>query len=317
MSYFLKHPKIAVGPMGAFALTSASSILMGRHTSQQTSKKATQTASRYLNSCAQELYKYKIHNVPLQNQNQFQCRFLSSETSKQATPAAKEASAKSSSGFVAWYEIHLQARPIATKAVTGSILWGLGDIVAQIVPSMMENDDEAPTPIDTAQSQEHETQLVAKKTDFEYDYPRTARAMFFGFAIHAPLSHMHFNFLEWMTIKGSFSGLSIPIFKTVMEQFVYWSWISNSLYHGAMGAMQGKTFQQVYDRIADVIWDTQKAQWVFWIPVQLLNFRFVPVRHQLNVVLLTSVVWTALLSAWYPPEEENKAAVKKESEEKK
>jgi hypothetical protein len=33
----------------------------------------------------------------------------------------------------------------------------------------------------------------------------------------------------------------------------------------------------------------------------LLNFRYVPVRHQLNVVLVTSVVWTALLSAWYPP----------------
>lgn len=68
--------------------------------------------------------------------------------------------------------------------------------------------------------------------------------------------------------------------------------------------MQGKTFDQIYNRIADVLWDTQKAQWVFWIPVQLLNFNFVPVRHQLNVVLLTSVVWTALLSAWYPPEEE-------------
>ena len=68
--------------------------------------------------------------------------------------------------------------------------------------------------------------------------------------------------------------------------------------------MQGMTFEQIYDRIANVLWDTQKAQWVFWIPVQLVNFRFVPVRHQLNVVLLTSVVWTALLSAWYPPEEE-------------
>lgn len=44
----------------------------------------------------------------------------------------------------------------------------------------------------------------------------------------------------------------------------------------------------------------------FWIPVQLLNFQFVPVRHQLNVVLLTSVVWTALLSVWYPPLEEEK-----------
>lgn len=67
--------------------------------------------------------------------------------------------------------------------------------------------------------------------------------------------------------------------------------------------MQGMTFDQVYNRIADVLWDTQKAQWVFWIPVQLLNFQFVPIRHQLNVVLLTSVVWTALLSAWYPPED--------------
>ena len=107
------------------------------------------------------------------------------------------------------------------------------------------------------------------------------------------------------------------------------------MYHGAMGAMQGMTPTQIYDRIADVLMDTQKAQWVrtcyhgstnpvmsdhyiatsksifrffvmqvFWIPVQLLNFNFVPVRHQLNVVLLTSIVWTALLSMWYPPVED-------------
>lgn len=76
------------------------------------------------------------------------------------------------------------------------------------------------------------------------------------------------------------------------------------MYHGVLGAMQGMTPSQIYDRIADVLWETQKAQWVFWIPVQLLNFRFVPVRHQLNVVLVTSIVWTALLSAWYPPVEE-------------
>ena len=72
-----------------------------------------------------------------------------------------------------------------------------------------------------------------------------------------------------------------------------------------MGAMQGLSPSECYKRIEDVLWDTQKAQWAFWIPVQLLNFRFVPVRHQLNVVLLTSIVWTALLSAWYPPVEED------------
>ena len=65
--------------------------------------------------------------------------------------------------------------------------------------------------------------------------------------------------------------------------------------------MQGQSPQQIYAHIREVLWDMQKAQWAFWIPIQLLNFKFVPVRHQLNVVLLTSVVWTALLSMWYPP----------------
>ena len=90
------------------------------------------------------------------------------------------------------------------------------------------------------------------------------------------------------------------------------------MYHGAMGAMQGHSPQRIYQHIKDVLWETQKAQWVFWIPVQLLNFKFVPVRHQLNVVLLTSVVWTALLSAWYPPsndEEEPKEQGEKQKKE--
>jgi len=152
---------------------------------------------------------------------------------------------------------------------------------------------------------EHEANK--KKNGFSYDAPRTARAVVFGSFLHAPLSHLHFNFLEWMTVKGGFQGLTIPLFKTVMEQFVYWSWFSNSLYHGAMGAMQGMDAGQIHKRVEDVLWDTQVAQWKFWLPIQFLNFQFVPVRHQLNVVLLTSVVWTALLSAWYPPEDDQQA----------
>lgn len=81
------------------------------------------------------------------------------------------------------------------------------------------------------------------------------------------------------------------------------------MYHAFMGYAQGMNTSQVIQRIDDVLWDTQKAQWAFWIPVQLLNFQFVPVRHQLNVVLLTSIVWTALLSAWYPPVDEDKAEI--------
>ena len=207
------------------------------------------------------------------------------QASRCKSTAASANAAGTKKGFVAWYEAHLESSPVRTKMITGSLLWGLGDLVAQLVPHFVFGDDED----DSDKSDNANGNATAKP--FVYDYARTGRAVFFGFAVHAPLSHVHYNFLEWMTVRGGFQGLSVPVFKTIMEQFVYWSWFSNSLYHGAMGSMQGWTAQQCYDRIADVLWDTQKAQWVFWIPVQLLNFNFVPVRHQLNVVLLTSVVW--------------------------
>lgn len=212
--------------------------------------------------------------------------------------------------FIQQYESYLETNPIPTKMVTGAFLWGVGDVVAQIVPPLFHNTKSS----DDGDDDTTTTGKASSPLMSTYDFARTGRAVFFGFAIHAPIAHVHYNFLETLTVKSGITGLGIPVFKAFVEQFVYWSWFSNTLYHGTMGAMQGMTPTQIYDRIADVLWETQKAQWVFWIPIQLLNFRFVPVRHQLNVVLLTSVVWTALLSAWYPPSEEEKDGRKKAKE---
>jgi len=94
-------------------------------------------------------------------------------------------------GFVHWYEGHLSSRPVTTKAITGSFLWGIGDFVAQVAPTFFAEDD-----VD-----DFTTRAVIKK-EFANDFPRTAKAVFFGFVIHAPLSHVHYNFLEWMTVKA-------------------------------------------------------------------------------------------------------------------
>ena len=287
MAFYQRAAKLTFVPAAA----ASTSILLGsrRHTSQATDRAVKQLANKY------------FQPILSRNFASNQKRFISTSGVKRTESAAigKEslssgAKTTESKGFVEWYEGHLQARPVTTKACTGAILWGVGDVVAQVVPAYFDEN--------------------SNEKEFKYDVPRTARAVTFGFAIHAPLSHLHFNFLEWMAVKGGFQGLSITVFKTIMEQFVYWSWFSNSLYHGAMGAMQGMNVDQVYDRIADVLWDTQVAQWKFWIPVQLLNFQFTPVKHQLNVVLLTSIVWTALLSAWYPPEQEKETEVVEEKD---
>lgn len=140
---------------------------------------ASDTSAHLSSRIGSKLYRSAVRSMTTES---------SSKTTQQAstvvvpkTPANKT--------FLAWYETHLQASPVQTKMFTGSFLWGLGDFVAQAMAGIEQ-----------------------------YDYQRTGRAVFFGFAIHAPASHLHFNFLEWMTVRSGMTGLNIPIFKTVMEQ---------------------------------------------------------------------------------------------------
>jgi hypothetical protein len=124
--------------------------------------------------------------------------------------SAKEAAPeKSSKSFVEWYEGHLQYAPVGTKMVTGGILWGIGDAVAQLIPQLAFEESDA---------DENSKKKTSSLSSMTYDLPRTGRAVFFGFALHAPTSHVHFNFLEWMTVKAGVTGLGIPVFKAVMEQ---------------------------------------------------------------------------------------------------
>jgi hypothetical protein len=187
MSLLNRSTKLA-GPMGAIALTSASATLFGRQTTQNATSKVSAHATRHMHVFVQN------HLAQVRREACKQHKYFFSTSSNSAN-----------GGFVKWYEGHLSSSPVATKAVTGSILWGLGDLVAQLVPTLIQEEQT---------NSDDEQQLKP----FQYDYPRTARAVFFGFALHAPLSHLHFNFLEWMTVRTGFTGLGASVFKTVMEQ---------------------------------------------------------------------------------------------------
>lgn len=174
------------------------------------------------------------------------------------------------------YEKQLELRPVLTKSVTSGVLYGAGDIVAQKL---------------TSEPEEH------------FDSGRLLRALAYGGVFYPFPAHLHYNFLEWLVVtKMATSTAAVPFVKAFIEQFVYWSYLSNAYYHGVLGALQGFSAVQIYDRIADTLWDTLKAQWAFWIPAQLINFKLVPVRHQLNFVLVVSLFWTTFLSIAFPPE---------------
>ena len=259
-------------------------------------------------------YRFRFPTPPILQQQRPSSKSSSfrSFTTTSSNTNTSDATAKSSQSFMEWYEQCLSAHPVLTKMITGSFLWGIGDGVAQIIPQCSSSSSRSKDDDDTAAAAAAANDTKDVAVPFTYDYIRTGRAALFGCIIHAPMSHVHYNFLEYITVHLKFTGYYIPIFKAFMEQFVYWSWISNSIYFAAMGAMQGMNLSQIYQRIYDVLWETQVAQWTFWIPIQLINFQYTPVRHQLNVVLLTSIVWTALLSMWYPPIQPSSSTTKDE-----
>lgn len=194
-------------PAGAAATVTAISWI-GEHTSSQVTSRMVSRPFQNLHNKRSYSYSYSYSMA------RHQQRFFSDVTIKTTKPKPPTTTTlhpppetaapqplpapPQSKSFMEWYEGHLQASPVKTKMATGTILWGVGDAVAQLVP--------------------HVAGGGGSLTDFKYDYPRTGRAALFGLALHAPTSHVHFNFLEWMTHKVGVAGLGIPVFKTIMEQ---------------------------------------------------------------------------------------------------
>ena len=142
---------------------------------------------------------------------------------------------------MAGYEVQLEARPVFTKSATSGALYGVGDWVAQTVER--------------------------RNSSEPFDGSRWMRAIAFGGLFYPIPAHIHYNFLQWLVVvRWSVATSRVPWVKMFIEQFVYWSYLSNAYYHGVLGALQGMDVAQIYDRIASTMWDTLKAQWAFCAP---------------------------------------------------
>ena len=88
------------------------------------------------------------------------------------------------------------------------------------------------------------------------------------------MAHVHYNFLEWLVVtRWRVDEALVPWIKMGIEQFVYWGYLSNAYYHVVIGALQGLTPLACLARLATTLWPTMKAQWAFWVPAQVVNFK--------------------------------------------
>eukprot|EP00731_Ephydatia_muelleri_P031997 Em0023g504a len=161
-----------------------------------------------------------------------------------------------------WYNQKLEKSPLVVKSITTGALFGVGDVFAQ---------------------------LISKAKGDPFDWKRTRSATIYGTFIFGPLAHYHLNFIDWFTRnKLKLAGLRMALVKMVIDQFTYWTPLANVLYLFTLPLLEGRDTGYAKDNVRRNLLPILKVNWMVWPLVQIVNFSFVPVAHQLNVALLVS-----------------------------
>mmetsp|Transcript_1381 Transcript_1381/g.1843 ORF Transcript_1381/g.1843 Transcript_1381/m.1843 type:complete len:202 (-) Transcript_1381:168-773(-) len=166
-----------------------------------------------------------------------------------------------------WFSIYnrlLDRRPVATSMVTSGLLWFTGDLFAQQID------------------------LAGKEEENKLDWGRTAVNTIYASAIWAPLGHYWYAYLDHVTrrtLANRFPPTSPRfVFMKMALEIVALHPLSLLSFFGCTGVMNGKNGKEVMEQLRNDFLPTLALEVAMWTPLDIYNFRFVPVRHQLLVV---------------------------------
>jgi protein Mpv17 len=169
----------------------------------------------------------------------------------------------------------LNNRPLLTKSLTASALCGVGDVLVQ---------------------------SFASKERGAVDVKRTLRLMAHGLIATGPLNHYwHTRVLERVfptSVAAGRAALDAAIGKVVLDQAIFAPCII-TIFCTNMAVMQGKPADANWPKVLPLI----VSNWAFWPAFQLVNFRFVPIQHQVGFVGFGMILWSAYIS-WFEHDRE-------------
>jgi len=157
------------------------------------------------------------------------------------------------------YDGLLLRQPVLTKMATSGSVAGSGNVLSQV---FIEKND-------------------------KIDIWRLARFTFLGTVLVAPTLHFWYGFLARRV-----QTLSLRV---AADQTLFAPVFIGIFFH-ALGALEGKMFRENIQEWTGVWATTVRVNWVFWIPIQIINLGFAPARLQVLVSNFAGVVWNAFLT---------------------
>lgn len=165
----------------------------------------------------------------------------------------------------AMYNARLAVYPITTKAITSLIGFFLGDLVAQ---KFLGDEGAA------------------------FNWARIARMSAFGFLIHGPAGHYFYSFLDRLIVGTS----PLKVASKVAIDQILWAPVFTALFFSFLGFAEGKSLDDVIEKIKRDTWIAVTTSWKFWPLAHTINFAFVPTSQRLLYINSLQIGYNVILS---------------------
>jgi Mpv17 / PMP22 family len=192
------------------------------------------------------------------------------------------AAAKAFHQVATWYRESLEVNPVLTKSTTAAFIGACGDVMAQIIEARTGG-------LSFRWSGLHLRRMLAIAAE--------------GLCISGPLMHLSYEALEKhfpvFAEDGSSSAdswfmviLQVLVDAIIMDSvFVATVIVAGTVLEGRGGG--------IWEKLRSSYIPAVRASWkssLFWSPVQLLSFKYVPLHFRVVAVNLQDIAWSATIS---------------------
>lgn len=193
-----------------------------------------------------------------------------------------------------WYQKCLTVHPVKTQIVSSGVLWGIGDVAAQTITHYSTVKNKHP--------QNHKGGIYSSQKDgskeFKINWKRVAITSMFGAGFVGPVGHFWYEALDrFIRHKLQFQPKSLRFVsaKVALDGLICGP-LDLLVFFTYMGFSAGKSVSQVKEDVKRDFIPALALEGGVWPLVQIVNFRYVPVRYQLLYVNIFCLVDSAFLS---------------------
>jgi hypothetical protein len=131
------------------------------------------------------------------------------------------------------------------------------------------------------------------------DWTRHAVFCTFGFAYLGGFQYWLYNvkFTQWCgPITQKFGHKASAPLKTFIDQAIHHPFMYFPTFYAIKAKVSGQPMSYAVEKYKSEIWESVKTLWSVWVPLQLINFAFVPRHMRVPYVAGVSFGWTMILS---------------------